>query len=231
MLLKFNATLGLLALFSSNLLFGSILNESQVVETSSISIKDLKIYHQNLWRNLSVFLEYEIEANENSLNKDSLKDHAIDFLKQYKNPTDFWEIINNQMVQSIVKDFSDIQTLKSTFLVKPDEKLILTRFSTVYYDKTKDNLVETFGFNKENFAICNETFKSLNLSISWEFKKMPSKDDYFDWRSVNNEIIAFFKENPLSFSKWEYLKPKLESRLLEKFTSIEKINVVVTLVN
>jgi hypothetical protein len=231
MLLKFNVKLGLLALFSSNLLFGSILNESQVVETNSISIKDLKMYHEDLWRNLSIFLEYEIESNKNSLNTDSLKNYVIDFLKQYKNPTDFWEIINNQIVRSIIKDFPDIQTLKSTFLVKPDEIFFVTRFSTVYYNKNQENLVETFGFNKENFAICNETFKSMNLSISWEFKKMPSKDDYFDWRIVNNEIIAFFKENPLGFSKWEYLKPKLESRLFEKFTSLEKINVDVTLVN
>lgn len=231
MLFKFSTKLSLLAIFSSNLLFASILDDSNAVETNSISLKDLKIYHQYEWRNLSIILEYQIAPDKEDLDTKSVKNYVVSFLKQYKNPEDFWEIMDNKIVKLILRDFPDIQTMKSTFLLKPDKKILFSRFSSIYYDRANKKFIETFGFDKENFAICNETFKSMNLSVSWSFKDSPKPNDYFKFEDMDEQIIKFFKENPLAFSKWEYLKPKLEKQLLEKFESINSVNVNVTLVN
>lgn len=223
--------LSLLAIFSSNLLFASILDDSQAVEISGISLKDLKIYHQYGWKNLSIFMEYQVEPNKEDLDTKSLKNYIINFLNQYKNPEDFWEVMDNTIVGKIVKDFPEIQTIKSRFLLKPDEKIHFTRYSTIYFDRSNNTFIETFGFDKENFAICNETFKSMNLSVSWDFKGPTSPKDYFRFEDMDEQIILFFKENPLAFSKWESLKPKLEKQLLDKFESINRVSVNVTLVN
>jgi hypothetical protein len=139
--------------------------------------------------------------------------------------------MNKTIVKWIAKDFPDIQTIKSTFYLKPDKIVLFTRFSTVYFDESDHKFIETFGYEKENFAICNETFKSMNLSVSWEFKEPTSPKDYFDFQDMDAQITQFFKENPLCFSKWENLKPKLEKQLQEKFKSINKVTVDITLVN
>lgn len=139
--------------------------------------------------------------------------------------------MNKTIVKWIAKDLPDIQTIKSTFYLKPDKIVLFTRFSTVYFDESDHKFIETFGYEKENFAICNETFKSMNLSVSWEFKEPSSPKDYFDFQDMDAQITQFFKENYLCFSKWENLKPKLEKQLQEKFQSISKVTVDITLVN
>jgi hypothetical protein len=231
MFLKWIAKLGLFTIFSGNLLFGSILDERQALETTGIALKDLKICHQNAWKNLSIFIEYQLEPNKEELDPKCLKNYVKTFLSQYKNFEDFWEIMNKTIVKWIAKDFPDIQTIKSTFYLKPDKIVLFTRFSTVYFDESDHKFIETFGYEKENFAICNETFKSMNLSVSWEFKEPTSPKDYFDFQDMDAQITQFFKENPLCFSKWENLKPKLEKQLQEKFKSINKVTVDITLVN
>ena len=117
MLLKLVAKLGLFTILSTNLLFASILDERQALETSGISLKDLKICHQNAWKNLSIFIEYQVEPNKDDLNPKCLKNYVKNFLIQYKNSEDFWEIMNSCIVKWIVKDFPDIETIKSTFLI------------------------------------------------------------------------------------------------------------------
>ncbi|NDD98886.1 hypothetical protein EB008_01175 [bacterium] len=231
MFLKWIPKLGLFTIFSGNLLFGSILDERQALETTGIALKDLKICHQNAWKNLSIFIEYQLEPNKEELDPKCLKNYVKTFLSQYKNFEDFWEIMNKTIVKWIAKDFPDIQTIKSTFYLKPDKIVLFTRFSTVYFDESDHKFIETFGYEKENFAICNETFKSMNLSVSWEFKEPTSPKDYFDFQDMDAQITQFFKENPLCFSKWENLKPKLEKQLQEKFKSINKVTVDITLVN
>ncbi|NDE63876.1 MAG: hypothetical protein EB053_05930 [Chlamydiae bacterium] len=231
MFLKLIAKLSLLAIFSSNLLFATILDQGQALETSGIALKDLKICHQNGWKNLSIFIEYQIEPNKEELDPKCLKNYVKNFLSQYKNSEDYWEIMNSTIVKWIAKDFPDTQAIKSTFLLKPDKIVPFTRYSTIYFDELDKKFIETFGYEKENFAICNETFKSINLSVSWEFKKPTSPKDYFDFQDLDAQITLFFKENPLCFSKWEYLKPKLEKQLLKKFKSIKKVDVNITLIN
>ena len=223
MFLKWIPKLGLFTIFSGNLLFGSILDERQALETTGIALKDLKICHQNAWKNLSIFIEYQLEPNKEELDPKCLKNYVKTFLSQYKNFEDFWEIMNKTIVKWIAKDFPDIQTIKSTFYLKPDKIVLFTRFSTVYFDESDHKFIETFGYEKENFAICNETFKSMNLSVSWEFKEPTSPKDYFDFQDMDAQITQFFKENPLCFSKWENLKPKLEKQLQEKFKSINNV--------
>jgi len=231
MFLKWIAKLGLFTIFSGNLLFGSILDERQALETTGIALKDLKICHQNAWKNLSIFIEYQLEPNKEELDPKCLKNYVKTFLSQYKNFEDFWEIMNKIIVKWIAKDFPDIQTIKSTFYFQPDKIVLFTRFSTVYFDESDHKFIETFGYEKENFAICNETFKSMNLSVSWEFKEPSSPKDYFAFQDMDAQITQFFKENSLCFSKWENLKPKLEKQLQEKFKSINKVTVDITLVN
>jgi hypothetical protein len=80
MFLKWIAKLGLFTIFSGNLLFGSILDERQALETTGIALKDLKICHQNAWKNLSIFIEYQLEPNKEELDPKCLKNYVKTFL-------------------------------------------------------------------------------------------------------------------------------------------------------
>lgn len=210
-------------------LSASIVDDTTKVEREGLFIRDLKICHQQEWRNLSITLEYESDPYGKASNTTLIKEYIHQFLDEYPNQTDFWEIMNVKLVRSLLMEFPDIQKLKSVLSLKPDRTLSFPRESTINYDMTDNALKESFGFTKLNYAICSETFSALDLSVFFNLKDNPAQFDYPDYQWVDQAINEFFKEHPLSFSKWQSLKPQLEQFLLERFTTLTEIHVDVTL--
>lgn len=220
---------GILASFSLSLLSASIVDDSNKIEHEGLFIRDLKICHQQEWRNLSITLEYETVPYEKASNAALVKEHIHQFLDEYPNQTDFWEIMNLNLVRSLLTEFPDIQKLKTILSLKPDRTLSFPRESRINYDVNNNALQESFGFTKLNYAICSETFSSLDLSVFFDLKDNPAQFGYPDYQWVDQAINEFFKEHPLSFSQWQHLKPKLEEFLLERFKTLSEIHVDVTL--
>ncbi len=220
---------GILTAFSFSLLSASIVDDSNKVEREGLFIRDLKICHQYEWRNLSITFEYETVPYGKASNVDLIKGYIRQFLDEYQNQTDFWEIMNVNLVHSLLTEFPDIQKLKSTLSLKPDKTLSFPRESIINYDINNNVLKESFGFTKLNYAICSETFGLLDLSVFFDLKDNPAQFDYPDYQWVDQAINEFFKEHPLSFSQWQHLKPQLEDFLLERFKTLSEIHVDVTL--
>lgn len=228
--LKNNAILSaVLTILSVHPISASIVDDSNAIELAAVLMKDLKICHQLEWRNLSISLEYESELHGKSLNVSLVKEYVRQFLNEYPNETDFWEIMNGHLVRALLQEFPDMQKLKSVLSLKPDRTLSFPRESTVIYDINTTVMKESFGFTKLNYKICSETFQSIDLSVSFDLKANPAPFDYPDYQWVDDAMNKFFKDQPLSFSKWETLKPQLESFLLENFATLSDIQVSITL--
>ncbi|HEY4832308.1 MAG TPA: hypothetical protein VIH61_07095, partial [Waddliaceae bacterium] len=173
---KKNITMfGILTAFSVSLLSASIVDDSNKVEREGLFIRDLKICHQQEWRNLSITLEYETVPYGKASNAALIKGYIHQFLDEYPNQTDFWEIMNVNLVRSLLTEFPDIQKLKSILSLKPDRTLSFPRESRINYDVNNNALKESFGFTKLNYAICSETFGSLDLSVFFDLKDNPAQ--------------------------------------------------------
>lgn len=210
----------------------STLNEKEVIETVGVFIRGLQICHQHEWRNLTLNLEYEAEFDKMSADTLAVKAHVKTFLENYSHPDDFWEIMNTKLIRSIVKTFPEIITLSSTFSLMPDRTLGFPRKSIVSYKRDSETLKESFSFTKLNYLICQETFCSLDLKVSWDMIDNPNPlSDYPDYQWIDGAMDAFFKEHPISFSKWKELKPKLLNSLLERFPTLTSIDIEVKVVD
>lgn len=207
----------------------SQLDESKAIESVGFHMRNVDIFHQNEWRHLSIHLEYESAIDEAEVSAFQVKNHVRDFLKSYANPMDFWEIMNTNLVRSIVETFPNIHTLKSEIALAPDQTLYFPRRSTVIYDSRAQAFKESFGFTKLNYLICNQTFESLDFNVDFDIKTNPDRFDYPDYLWIDQAMEEFFKDSPVSFSTWSSMKPKLESFLLERFQTLTAITVDVTL--
>lgn len=208
-------------------LFGSELDQSNASIHSGFSISGLKIYHQEQWRNMNVYLELDSDEVEYQ----QIKSHVEDFLQGYDKPADFWEIMNVNLVHSLTQQFPQIKSLKSKIALAPDQSLINPRASTVVYDSRKEVLEESFEFTKLNYLICNETFQHLDLHVSFHMKDNPGRFDYPDYLWLDEAMDEFFKERPISISKWQELKPELEAFLLKRFPTMKTIQIEVKVID
>jgi len=204
--------------------YASLLNDQNTAERVGFFVRGLQICHQGEWRNMTISLEYESDVNENLL---GVKRFVRSFLENYDNTTDYWEIMNTKLVRALFKEFAGINTIKSKLSLAPDKTLFFPRESTVEYTRGDPVMKEMFMFTKLKYLICNVTFQALDLQVAFRFKDNPTAADYPDYRSVDAVMDEFFAENPISYSTWRTLKPKLEARLLEKFPSFATIEVEV----
>ena len=227
----------ILALAASSLLIipsisiGSVINENESIEIEGISFRGLKICHQNEWRHLTVDLEYSIDTENNNTDIQSVKNHVKKFLEEYSNPEDFWEIMNTKLVWSLADTFPNIRMMASSLSLNPDRTLKFPRRSIIKYEKGSDVLKESFQFTKLNYLICQKTFQTLDLHVTWDLKDNPDPTkDYPDYQWVDNEMDIFFKKYPISITEWKTLKPALQFHLLEKFPSLASINIEINVV-
>lgn len=212
-------------------LYASLVDNATASEHSGIFIRDLKICHQGDWRNLSLLLEYETKANEKDANIIRVKAHVRTFLEDYSNTTDFWEVMNTKLVHSLIQEFPEINALSSILSLKPDKSLSFPRNSIVRFSKELDILKESFSFTKLNYLICNVTFQKLDLHVAFDLKNNPTVYDYPDYQWIDQAMDEFFTENPISFSLWSDLKPKLEAFLLNRFSTLTSISIEVSIAN
>jgi hypothetical protein len=207
----------------------SQLNESNATESVGFYIRNLDICHQDEWRHMSVRFEYDGDIKDGEVSAYQVKDYVKNFLKSYANPMDFWEIMNTNLVSSILQAFPNIRTLKSEIALSPDQALPFPRQSTVKYDSHAKAFKESFNFTKIDYLICSQTFESLDMHVDFDIKENPDMFDYPDYQWIDQAMEEFFKETPVSFSTWSTIKPKLESILLERFPTLTAINIEVTL--
>lgn len=206
-------------------LFGSAVDESHVTERIGVFVRDLKICHQEEWRNLSLELEYESDLSGKRIDPIEIKETFKEFLANYSAPRDFWEVMNLNLIATLTKKFPEIHNLRSILSLKPDQMLIFPRKSTVLYDRSKGIVKESFQFTKLNYLICNETFQSLDLIVAFDLKDNPVPADYPDYRWVDQAMERFFAEHPISLSKWQDIKPLLEAFILKEFPTLTKVEI------
>lgn len=205
-------------------LSASILEESNSSERVSFYFKDLRICHQLEWRNMTLQMEFDGQLQD----LQAVKKFVKSFLGDYPNEMDFWEIMNAKLVHAIVQQFPEIGFISSQIALAPDRTLSFPRRSSVIYSQEQSALKETFSFTKLNYKISNETFDKLDFHVSFDIKDNPDTFDYPDYQWVDAAMEEFFKQHPMSVNKWTELKPKLESDLLKRFTTLTsmKIDVV-----
>lgn len=218
--------LALTALSTTHAYASEIIADTQD-ERITVSLKNLKICHQHAWRNLSVGIDY---LGEN-IDVEDLRTYIKGFLSKYSEMDDFWEVMNVKLVKEISEAFPTISKIESTLSLQPDPVLIFPRGSTVKFDRDSEVLKERFSFTKRNYLICQETFRSLDMHVGFDFKDNPTAFDYPDYRWVDEAMNAFFKEHPVSFTKWTDLRPLLEEHLLREFPSLATIMVTVSYAN
>jgi hypothetical protein len=107
----------------------SLLNEE-----FSFLIEDFKMNHQSVDNNLNFKIEYRYENGISDSKYPDFRAVAKDienFLNNYPNKVDYWEILNKNLTLMVLKKYSMLSSLTSEIRVSPSQAVPYLRSSTV----------------------------------------------------------------------------------------------------
>ncbi len=132
-------------------LSGTLFENGQLREFYGFDLPGQATDHQNAGEfDLSVWFEYEQNLEPNEIpNVLMVRLNVANFITNYPNNTDFFEIYSKNMAANLLDGFSNIANVNIRFDVPPNDVEVPFVFSSrVYYDR--EEFVESFGFNVES---------------------------------------------------------------------------------
>ena len=115
-------------------------NLDALTEEFSFLIQDFKMNHQSEVNNLSIKVRYRYE---NSIKESNYPDfRAIvkdieDFLNNYPNKADYWEILNKRLTTMVLKKYPMLERITSEIQISPSQKVVYLRSSIVTRSQPK----------------------------------------------------------------------------------------------
>lgn len=109
-------------------------NLDLLTEEFSFSIQDFKMDHQTEVNNLNI--EVRLRYENSILDSEYPDFRAIakdieDFLNNYPNKTDYWEIVNKKLTLLVLRKYLMLSSITSKIQVSPSEKVSYLRSSIV----------------------------------------------------------------------------------------------------
>jgi hypothetical protein len=148
-------------------------------ENWTFDFKDYTIDHQGL-NTLNIKVGYELKPG---ITKAEYPDFvpiykSIDnFLVNYPNETDFWEILNKNLTQKVLDENPVLTDVAIQLEVLPTNRLPYDRASTVSRSRSGKSQ-EDWNFSFKDYAINHQGLNKLNLDVNYQYKPGITKDEY-----------------------------------------------------
>jgi hypothetical protein len=147
----------------------------------------------------------------------------VQFLTEYQNRDDYWEIMNNNLAQFLTQTFSMIGKLEIELSVAPDEKVQFHRRSVVVYERAQ--FEELFGFKIQQQSNLQEHFENATLEVTYKYRPGIQLSEYPDFLWVSEAIDNFLITHWNASEKWEVVQPRLIKHLSDRFPMVTLIEI------
>lgn len=155
--------------------------------------------------------------------EDKMANEIKDFLANYPNQEDYWEIVNKKLVIFLSKLYPNQKKIQIILSIEPDSNKPFSRKSIC---KLYNEEVERQAFS---FSILNHAFRNnlLNLNIEIDYDCKASSNDYINFFTVRDVIEVFTKENSVLNLSESVFPEKIARHLLSHFTTAKGFSVMV----
>ncbi|MBE9225342.1 hypothetical protein IQ264_07840 [Phormidium sp. LEGE 05292] len=186
-------------------------------EKWTFSLDDYTIEHQGI-NNLDINVEYTYKDGITYSEYPDfvpIAQSVNQFLVNYPNETDFWEILNKNLTQKLLDENPVMQSVTVDIDVLPSISLPYQRSSTVTRDR-QGKLEEKWDFKIPQYTIQHQGLNTLNLDVNYTFKPGISNSQYPDFVPIYNRINNFLINYPNETDFWEIVNKNLTQQILSE---------------
>ena len=137
------------------------------------------------------------------------------FLVNYQNETDFWEIVNKKLTEKVLDENPVLTDISIQLEVLPTERLPYERTSTVFRSRS-GQLKEDGNFSLEDYAINHQGVNKINIDIGYQYKPEITPNEYPDFRQIYNSVDNFLTNYPNENDFWEIVNKNLTQNILNE---------------
>jgi sugar lactone lactonase YvrE len=201
-------------------------SDAQLTQKWNFTLANYPINHQGL-NNLNIDVNYKYkEGIQNYQYPDFVPIYNTieNFLVNYPNETDFWEIVNKSLTEKVLADNPAISSLTVNLDVLPTNRLPYERSSTV--TRTQDGkLGEAWNFKIPNYSIAHQGLNNLNIDVKYQYKPRIRQDEYPDFVPIYTSIDNFLTNYPNETDFWEILNKSLTQQVLAKNPNLNSLQI------
>jgi hypothetical protein len=195
-------------------------------ENWTFDFKDYTIDHQGL-NTLNIKVGYGFKPGITSTEYPDFVPiyRSIDnFLVNYPNETDFWEILNKNLTQKVLEENPVLEDVTIQMEVLPTNRLPYDRSSTVFRSRS-GQVQEAWDFSLQNYAIEHQGLNKLNLDVNYQYKPGITREEYPDFVPIFQRIENFLTNYPNETDFWEVVNRNLTKTLLDENPALGAINI------
>ena len=201
-------------------------SDAQLTQKWNFTLANYPINHQGL-NNLNIDVNYKYKDGiQNYQYPDFVPIYNTieNFLVNYPNETDFWEIVNKNLTQKVLADNPAISSLTVNLDVLPTNRLPYERSSTV--TRTQDGkLGEAWNFKIPNYSIAHQGLNNLNIDVKYQYKPGIRQDEYPDFVPMYTSIDNFLTNYPNETDFWEILNKSLTQQVLAQNPALDSLEI------
>jgi len=195
-------------------------------ENWAFNFKDYTIDHQGL-NTLNLKVGYGLKPG---ITPNEYPDfvpiyQSIDnFLVNYPNETDFWEIVNKNLTEKVLTENPVLTDVTIQLEVLPTERLPYDRASTVFRSQS-GTITEDWNFSVKDYAINHQGLNKLNLDIDYQYKPEIAPNEYPDFVPIYKSIDNFLTTYPNETDFWEVVNKNLTQNILNENPALAAIKI------
>jgi sugar lactone lactonase YvrE len=201
-------------------------SDAQLTQKWNFTLANYPINHQGL-NNLNIDVNYKYKDGiQNYQYPDYVPIYKSieNFLVNYPNETDFWEIVNKKLTEKVLADNPTISSLTVNLDVLPTNRLPYERSSTV--TRTQDGkLGEAWDFKIPNYSIAHQGLNNLNIDVKYQYKPGITQDEYPDFVPIYTSIDNFLTNYPNETDFWEIVNKSLTQQVLAQNPALDSLQI------
>ena len=146
------------------------------------------------------------------------------FLVNYPNETDFWEIVNKNLTEKVLDENPVLTDLSIQLEVVPTDRLPYERTSTVFPSRS-GQLKEDGNFSLKDYAINHQGVNKINIDIGYQYKPEITPNEYPDFRQIYTSVDNFLTKYPNETDFWEIVNKNLTQNILNENPTLAAIDL------
>jgi sugar lactone lactonase YvrE len=146
------------------------------------------------------------------------------FLVNYPNETDFWEIVNKNLTEKVLDENPVLTDISIQVEVLPTDRLPYDRTSKVFRSRS-GQIKEEGNFSLKDYAINHQGLNKLNIDIGYQYKPEITPNEYPDFLPIYNSVDNFLTNYPNETDFWEVVNKNLTQNILNENPALAAIDI------
>jgi hypothetical protein len=183
--------------------------------------------HQHMTNTVNIAVDYTLKDNSSALHTSNSTvwfDRITQFLTEYPNEDDFWEIVNRKLTQTMLQEHPELRSLTISLEVLPRATIPYSCTSTVTATD-QNQLIQKWKFISFDNPVHHWGRETVKASVEYTYRSEIADQDYPDFVPIQQQLTEQLETHAKESESWEDINRHLATMILAEHSTLTDITV------